>query len=333
MEEPRGRAIAVLGPVSKQPDEFGRRCIPSGFVVLPRHTLGMPRHPALPAGCLDALGSIWLFLRGPFVTTLMLAAACSTGEQAAPAPACKKVEKSKEAAEPPPAVAEAGKSAEAFAPPAQVEKPARTAEPAQPSVLEDYLGGSRVEACRVALASLAMALDLHYARYDAYPATLNELRAKLAGRRGKLPKVEDPWKQPFFYQVGEDEFTLCSAGPDRVRGTEDDLCFEYYADGTGEGQGLPHAEVKEKVVDTAPCAMARVLVIGAQDGAALGLPVLKALDSVEQDLAQTPRVKSAVSLAGLLRRLNFVMYDSKPEFDRNVMGRSFRSSDPSLFAT
>ena len=57
--------LSKYGPVSKQPDEFGRRCIPSDFVALPRHILDMPRHPALPAGCLDPLGSIWLFLYGP----------------------------------------------------------------------------------------------------------------------------------------------------------------------------------------------------------------------------------------------------------------------------
>jgi hypothetical protein len=78
-------------------------------------------------------------------------------------------------------------------------------------------------------------------------------------------------------------------------------------------------------VKRVPCAIAAVTLTGSNDGSALDLPLLLALDAVEAALAPQPRVRRMVSLATLLKRLSFVMYDSKPEMNRIPNQREVRT--------
>jgi general secretion pathway protein G len=59
------------------------------------------------------------------------------------------------------------------------------------------------------------------ARYREFPESLEVLVEKK-----KLTKKQliDPWNKPLIYEPGDQDFTLCSSGPDKVAGNDDDIC-------------------------------------------------------------------------------------------------------------
>ena len=59
------------------------------------------------------------------------------------------------------------------------------------------------------------------ARYREFPESLEVLVEKK-----KLTKKQlmDPWNKPLVYVPGDQDFQLCSAGPDKNPGTPDDIC-------------------------------------------------------------------------------------------------------------
>jgi len=94
----------------------------------------------------------------------------------------------------------------------------------------NYLAEAKVDAARVSLDKIASVLEMYYARHDEYPSQLEELTKKTgSGKRGrsalKKADMKDPWKKKYIYGVDGDSFKLCSSGPDKKEGTEDDLCF------------------------------------------------------------------------------------------------------------
>lgn len=91
----------------------------------------------------------------------------------------------------------------------------------------NYLAEAKVDAARVTAEKLASVLEMYYARHDEYPSNLSELTKKTGkSKRSALKKADlkDPWKKAWIYSVDGDSFKLCSSGPDKKSGTDDDIC-------------------------------------------------------------------------------------------------------------
>lgn len=76
---------------------------------------------------------------------------------------------------------------------------------------------------------VASALMNYYIHERDFPATLDDLAS---GKNSPLKEsqLKDPWGEPFVYNVpatrGQGDFDLCSKGPDKREGSDDDICLE-----------------------------------------------------------------------------------------------------------
>ena len=73
---------------------------------------------------------------------------------------------------------------------------------------------------QILLMRVASRLEMHVMRYDEYPPSLEAL-----SERGG-PVRQDPWGTSLAYAATDDGFWLCSAGSDKVMGSDDDLCYD-----------------------------------------------------------------------------------------------------------
>ncbi len=91
-----------------------------------------------------------------------------------------------------------------------------------------YLNKAKVDACKAQIRNISQALDIYAADSD-YPSSLSVL-AEGPGAPLKEKQLKDPWGQPFIYNYpsarGGGAYDLCSKGPDRREGSEDDICNE-----------------------------------------------------------------------------------------------------------
>lgn len=90
-----------------------------------------------------------------------------------------------------------------------------------------YLSDAKVDSARIQLDKIATILETYYSRHNEYPGSLDDLSKK--GKGGSKAYIEesglkDPWKTKLIYSPSEEGFKLCSAGPDKREGTEDDQC-------------------------------------------------------------------------------------------------------------
>lgn len=89
-----------------------------------------------------------------------------------------------------------------------------------------YLNKARVNATKSQIGTVANAVQM-YALDGDYPSSLSVL-TEGAGAPLKPKQLKDPWGQDLLYaypsQDANLEFDLCSKGPDRREGTEDDIC-------------------------------------------------------------------------------------------------------------
>jgi general secretion pathway protein G len=89
-----------------------------------------------------------------------------------------------------------------------------------------YLNKAKVDACKAQIRNIAQALDITAADSD-YPTALTVL-TEGANAPLKAKQLKDPWQQEFIYnypsQKGQTRYDLCSKGPDKREGTEDDVC-------------------------------------------------------------------------------------------------------------
>ncbi len=89
-----------------------------------------------------------------------------------------------------------------------------------------YLNKARVNATKTQIGTVANAIQM-YALDGDYPSSLTVL-TEGAGAPLKPKQLKDPWGQDLLYnypsQDANLEFDLCSKGPDRREGTEDDIC-------------------------------------------------------------------------------------------------------------
>lgn len=89
-----------------------------------------------------------------------------------------------------------------------------------------YLSKAKVDACKAQIRNIAQAIEIYSAEND-YPSELGVL-AQGADAPLKQKQLKDPWKEDFIYsypsQKGDRKYDLCSKGPDKREGTEDDIC-------------------------------------------------------------------------------------------------------------
>ncbi len=90
-----------------------------------------------------------------------------------------------------------------------------------------YFAKAKVSACRIALEGIGQHLTMYMTQDGEYPNSLSELTKKINGGKAILKKsqLKDPWKKKLKYSASDDSFELCSNGPDKREGTEDDICL------------------------------------------------------------------------------------------------------------
>ena len=88
-----------------------------------------------------------------------------------------------------------------------------------------YLKRSKVGIAQAHVEEVSNALTAYLATEGEYPNSLDDLTS---GRNPLLKEknLKDPWKQELVYQLGggDGDYELCSKGPDRKQGTDDDVC-------------------------------------------------------------------------------------------------------------
>lgn len=86
------------------------------------------------------------------------------------------------------------------------------------------LGDAKIDAAAAQMNSIGPIIEWYSERKGDYPDSLEELTE---GKRPKLKKgsLKDPWQQEVNYNADGDGFSLCSNGPDKRQGTDDDICY------------------------------------------------------------------------------------------------------------
>lgn len=93
-----------------------------------------------------------------------------------------------------------------------------------------YLKKAKIDSCKAQLRTIANALTIYAAEED-FPSSLTVLTEGEKGNAALKPdQLKDPWKQDLIYNYPSSspdaEFDLCSKGPDKTEGTEDDICHQ-----------------------------------------------------------------------------------------------------------
>ena len=85
-----------------------------------------------------------------------------------------------------------------------------------------YLKDSKVDAAKLQLRTVYDAVHLYEARHD----SLESLTALTEGKSAplKAEQLKDPWQKELSMSGEGDDLQICSSGPDKKSGTEDDLC-------------------------------------------------------------------------------------------------------------
>ncbi len=91
-----------------------------------------------------------------------------------------------------------------------------------------FFSDAKEKSATIQLEKVATVLTQYQLLEDEYPSSLEDLTKK--GKKGQAGYLEqsnlkDPWKTKLIYSVSGDTFKLCSAGPDKREGTDDDQCF------------------------------------------------------------------------------------------------------------
>lgn len=88
------------------------------------------------------------------------------------------------------------------------------------------LWNARLMEAEVTVFSIGNVVQMFFLLNHRYPEALSELAQDLGGG----PMIDevpfDPWSNDFHYQLRDNTFSLFSAGPDGVVGSEDDIVFD-----------------------------------------------------------------------------------------------------------
>ena len=88
-----------------------------------------------------------------------------------------------------------------------------------------YMEKAKVDATKAQMRQIANAVELYAVEND-WPTDLREI---LDAKMIKEKQLTDPWKQDLIYSYPasrgtENRYDLCSKGPDKVEGNDDDVC-------------------------------------------------------------------------------------------------------------
>ncbi len=92
-----------------------------------------------------------------------------------------------------------------------------------------WFSESQVDVAKSQVVKVSSVVMNYYLHHQEYPSSLDELST---GKNAKLKpsQLKDPWKEPFVYRTpatrGNGDYDLCSKGPDKREGTDDDICAE-----------------------------------------------------------------------------------------------------------
>lgn len=92
-----------------------------------------------------------------------------------------------------------------------------------------YFAQAKIDACKAQIDNIANHLEMYLYEHDEYPGGLNELAKKEKGKRKAILKksqLKDPWKKKLIYSNDGDGYQLCSGGPDKKEGSDDDICYD-----------------------------------------------------------------------------------------------------------
>ena len=86
------------------------------------------------------------------------------------------------------------------------------------------LGEAKEDVCKAQIANVGQIIEAHEAKNGEYPSALQELAE---GKKAKMKpdNLKDPWKRDLVYSSSGDGFSLCSGGPDKRPGGDDDICY------------------------------------------------------------------------------------------------------------
>ncbi len=88
----------------------------------------------------------------------------------------------------------------------------------------NYMKKSKIDATKAQIRTMSNAVDLYAAEND-FPT---DLRTVVDANLIKEKQLKDPWQQDFVYAYPGRrdgfEYDLCSKGPDKVEGNDDDIC-------------------------------------------------------------------------------------------------------------
>jgi general secretion pathway protein G len=85
----------------------------------------------------------------------------------------------------------------------------------------ELFGEGREKTAKIQVQSIAAKVNYHQATQGDFPDSLADLKPKI-----KEADRLDPWKQELVYSTTGEGFSLCSNGPDRKTGTDDDICHD-----------------------------------------------------------------------------------------------------------
>lgn len=91
-----------------------------------------------------------------------------------------------------------------------------------------YMKKAKVKTCKIQLNTVSQALNQYYLDQNDYPSSLDDM-AKGSDAILRENQLKDPWGQNFEYNSssnGDSDFTLCSKGPDKREGSDDDICYK-----------------------------------------------------------------------------------------------------------
>ena len=92
-----------------------------------------------------------------------------------------------------------------------------------------YFAQAKIDACKAQIDNIANHLEMYLYENDEYPGGLQELAKKEKGKRKAILKksqLKDPWKKKLIYDIVDEGFKLCSGGPDKKEGSDDDICYD-----------------------------------------------------------------------------------------------------------
>ncbi|MCB9727313.1 MAG: type II secretion system protein GspG [Deltaproteobacteria bacterium] len=89
----------------------------------------------------------------------------------------------------------------------------------------NFMQKAKVDSAKAQLRTVANGVDLYAAEND-FPTDLRDVLEKKYVQEKQL---KDPWKEDLIYSYpasrnSDNQYDLCSKGPDKVEGSEDDIC-------------------------------------------------------------------------------------------------------------